>query len=49
MIFRVADDGDATAVGVDDVSLGHGVGGIVGALAVHVGLERLEQGPTVGS
>ena len=43
MILRIADDGDAAAVGADGVALGNGVDGVVGALAVHVGLQQLEQ------
>ena len=43
MILRIADDGDAAAVGAHGVALGHGVDRVVGALAVHVGLQQLEQ------
>ena len=39
----VADDGDAPAVGTDDVALGHGVDGVVGALAMDVRMQQLEQ------
>ena len=50
VILRIADDGDAAAVGADDLALGHGVDGVVGALAVHVGLQqRRAAASTVGS
>ena len=43
MLFRVADDGRAAAVGRDDGALGHGVDRVVGALAVHVRLHERQQ------
>ena len=43
VVLRIADDGDAAAVGAHGVALGHGVDGVVGALAVHVRLQQLEQ------
>src|SRR5918912_4278889 len=43
MIFRVAHDGDAAAVGSYHVTFGHGVFGVVSAFGVHVGLEREQQ------
>jgi hypothetical protein len=43
VVLRIAHDGDAAAVGAHGVAFGHGVGGVVGPLAVHVGLEQTEQ------
>ena len=43
VILRIADDGDAPAVAADGLALGHGVDGVVGPLAVHVGLQREQQ------
>jgi hypothetical protein len=43
VVLRIADNRDAAAVGAYDVPLWHRVGRVVGALAVHVWLETLEQ------
>ena len=43
VILRVADDRDAAAVAADGVALGHGVDGVVGPLAVHVGPQRQQK------
>ena len=43
VILGIADDGDAAAVAADGLALGHGVDGVVGPLAVHVGLQREQQ------
>ena len=43
VVLGVADDGDAAAVGARRFALGHGVDGVVGALAVDVGPQQLEQ------
>ena len=41
--LRIADDRRAAAVREHDRALGHGVDGVVGAFAVHVGLEQRQQ------
>src|SRR5438094_764973 len=43
MILGVADNRRPAAVADDDVALGHGLDGVVGPLAVHVGPKRGEQ------
>jgi hypothetical protein len=43
VVLGVAGDGDADAETVGDFALGHGVNGVVGALGVNVGAERLEE------
>ena len=43
MRFRIADDRDAPAVRSHNGALGHGIGRVVGALAVHVGGEQAQQ------
>ena len=43
MVLRVADDGGPTTVREDNLALGHGVDGVVGALAVHVRTQGMEQ------
>ena len=48
MILRVADDRDAAAVGEHRLALGHGLGRVVGAFAVHVGLQQAQQPVHVG-
>src|SRR6185503_20944312 len=47
VLLRVAHDRDAPAVGAHDVALGNRLGRVVGALAVHVGLEREQQAADV--
>ena len=50
MVLRIADDGDAAAVGAHGLALGNGVDRVVGALAVHVRLQQLAAAAsTVGS
>ena len=50
MILRIADDGGAAAVAAHRLALRHGFHGVVGALAVHVGLAAASSsGVTVGS
>ena len=44
MILGIADDGGPAAVRLDDGALGHGVDGVVGALAVDVRLESAAAG-----
>ena len=43
MILRIADDGDTAAIGQHGLSLRDGVGRVVGALAMHVGLQQPKQ------
>ncbi len=43
VVFRIADDHDFAAVRPHDLGLGDGVGGVVGAFALEVGLEGPEE------
>ena len=44
MVLRIADYGGATTVLLDNLALGYRVDGVIGALAVHVRSQRLQQG-----
>jgi hypothetical protein len=43
MILWIADDGDTNAQAVRDGAFGDGVGGVVGALGMNVGAQKLEK------
>ncbi len=43
MVLGIADDGDAPAVAAHGLALGHGVDGVIGALAVDVRLQLEQQ------
>ena len=43
MVFGIADDGDADAEARGDGAFGNGIGGVVGAFGVDVGVQFFEQ------
>jgi hypothetical protein len=43
VVFLVTDNDRAAAIGLHDASLGNGIDGVVGALAVHFGLQQQQQ------